>query len=97
MKLLDLKLRIVILWVWAAIAISAHSCMAFVSPGMIEKVLSGELAVSTTMMAFMAFYWLIPLIMAFLTVTLKDRANKLTNRILSIIIAILNITLIRTL
>jgi len=91
MKLLDLKLRMMVLWIWAAIAISAHSCMAFISPGMIEKVLSGELGVGPAMMAFMAFYWLIPLIMAFLTIALKDRANKLTNRVLSIIIVILSL------
>jgi hypothetical protein len=91
MKLLDLKLRMIVLWIWAAIAISAHSCLAVFQPGMIEKVMSGEMAVGPGMMVFMAFFWLIPLIMAFLSTTLKDRANKWTNRILSIIIAILSL------
>ena len=88
MKLLDLKLRMIVLWIWAAIAISAHSCLAFLQPGMIEKVMSGEKAVGPGMMVLMAFSWLIPLIMAFLSIALKDNANKWTNRILGIIIAI---------
>ena len=91
MQILDLKIRMIILWIWAAIAISAHSCLAVFQPGMIEKVISGEMAVGPGMMVFMAFFWLIPLIMAFLSITLKDNANKWTNRILSIIIAILSL------
>ena len=91
MKLLDLKLRMIVLWIWAAIAISAHSCLAFLQSGMIEKVMSGEMVVGPGMMVLMAFFWLIPLIMVFLSTTLKDRANKWTNRILSIIIAILSL------
>ena len=88
MKILDLKIRMIVLWIWAAIAISAHSCLAFLQPGMIEKVMSGEKAVGPGMMVLMAFSWLIPLIMAFLSIALKDNANKWTNRILGIIIAI---------
>ena len=88
MQILDLKLRMIVLWIWAAIAISAHSCLAFLQPGMIEKVMSGEKAVGPGMMVLMAFSWLIPLIMAFLSIALKDNANKWTNRILGIIIAI---------
>ena len=91
MKILDLKIRMIVLWIWAAIAISAHSCLTFLQPGMIEKVISGEMVVGPGMMVFMAFFWLIPLIMAFLSITLKDNANKWTNRILSIIIAILSL------
>jgi len=88
LQILDLKLRMIVLWIWAAIAISAHSCLAFLQPGMIEKVMSGEKAVGPGMMVLMAFSWLIPLIMAFLSIALKDNANKWTNRILGIIIAI---------
>ena len=88
MQILDLKIRMIVLWIWAAIAISAHNCLAVRQPGMIEKVMSGEKAVGPGMMVLMAFSWLIPLIMAFLSIALKDNANKWTNRILGIIIAI---------
>ena len=85
MKLLDLKLRIVVLWVWAAIGMTAALLFVFFKPARLEALMSDIEAIGPSWFIIGPLYGLIPLVMAFLTITLKDRANRLTNRILSII------------
>jgi hypothetical protein len=98
-----LKKRIAMLWILMAVAMSAHSIVLFME--MVEKVelpLEGEvylviipewmmemdLAIELFMMSL---FWLIPLWMAFLSVTLKGSANRWLNMILGIVFTILNI------
>jgi hypothetical protein len=47
--------------------------------------------VGVGMLVFMALFWLVPLIMAVLTVTLYDSANRWTNLILGIVFTLFNI------
>ena len=85
MKLLDLKLRIVVMWVWAAIGMTAALLFVFFKPARLDALMSDIEAIGPSWFISGPLYGLIPLVMAFLTITLKDRANRLTNRILSII------------
>jgi hypothetical protein len=39
---------------------------------------------------FLAFFWLIPFLMAFLTVTLKDKPNRWANIIIGVVFVVLN-------
>jgi len=87
----NLKTRISVLWIWMAVAVSAHSLLFLFEPGAIEKVTSGEMKWGAWMLLFNALFWLIPLVMAFLSVTLKDTANRWANMILGGIFTILNI------
>jgi uncharacterized membrane protein YecN with MAPEG domain len=94
MELLRWKTRIAVLWVFMAVAMSVHSIMAFMEPGMIEEIMSGQIegaALTSGMLVFMGLFWLIPLWLAFLSMTLKGSANRWINFILGIIFTILNL------
>jgi hypothetical protein len=89
MEQLQHRIRIAVLWIFMAVAMSAHSVLAFMEKEMVEEFWAMEMGPG--MMLFMAIFWLVPLIMAFLSVTLKDSANRLVNIILGAIFTILNI------
>ena len=91
MEILALKVRISMLWVFMAMAM--YRCWSCLEPGVVEKILAGEMARFQTpaMLLFAALFWLVPLAMAFLSVTLKDVANRWANIILGIVFTVLNI------
>ncbi len=89
MEILRWKIRISVLWIFMAVAMSAHSVLAFMEPGTMEQI--GEMQISAGMFLFMALFWWVPLVMAVLSVTLKDLADRWTNMILGIVFTALNI------
>jgi hypothetical protein len=91
MEILRWKIRISVLWIFMAVAMSAHAVLSLFEPGIIEQITSGEMQMSALMMLFMSLFWIVPLVMAFLSMTLKDLANRWVNIILSIIFTVLNI------
>jgi hypothetical protein len=89
---LQFKIRISILWIF--IAVAGYRCTAFWDEGILDDILAGEWAEQTTegMLLFMAFFWLIPFLMAFLTITFKqEKTNRWTNIILGVIFVGLNL------
>jgi hypothetical protein len=91
---LTLKVRIAVLWIFMAVAMSAHGVLSFMEPGVIDQIMAGEVegaVMSPAMLLFMAIFWWVPLVMAFLSVTLKDAVNRRVNMVLAIIFTILNI------
>jgi len=94
MESLTLKVRIAVLWLLLAVAMSASMVLGFMEPGIIEEIMAGEIEgwqISAGLLLFFALFWLIPLTMAFLSVTLKDSPNRRTNIILGIIFTVWNI------
>jgi hypothetical protein len=94
METLLLKVRLAVLWIFLAVAMSASMILALMGPGFIEEVMSGEMEgmkISAGLMTFFSLFWLIPLMMAFLSVTLKDGANRKTNLILGLLFVVLYI------
>jgi uncharacterized membrane protein len=89
MEILRWKTRIAVLWIFMAVAMSAHSIFSFMVPELVEEMWGMELGQG--MMLFMALFWLIPLIMAVLSLTLKDSANRWANFVVGIVFTILNI------
>jgi hypothetical protein len=76
----DVMIRISVLWIFYAVANSAHYAMYLFEPGVLQKTLSGETTLSPRGAIMEAFAsWLIPLTMAFLSVTLEDSANRNLN------------------
>jgi hypothetical protein len=76
-------IRISVLWIFFAVANSAHYAMCLSDPGLLQRVLSGEVTLSARGAIGEAFAsWLIPLTMAFLSVTLGDLANRNLNMVL---------------
>jgi len=90
---LILKIRISVLWLFMAVAMSAWMVLYLFESGVIEQIISGEWQISAGTGAFLALalFWLVPLTMAFLSVTLKDFANRRANIILGIVFTGLNI------
>ena len=91
MEKLVWKLRISILWIFLAVSMSAAMILFFMGPGVVEEIIAGEIEgmeISGLVLIVFAFFWIIPLIMAFLTLVLKDTVNRYTNAILGIFFAI---------
>jgi hypothetical protein len=89
-----LKTRLAIFWLIIAIAMSAHSVLAFMEEGMIEEIMTGEvegMEINAGIFLFMAIFWLIPLWMAILTMILKNSLNRSANIILGVVFIGLNV------
>jgi hypothetical protein len=91
METLRWKTRIAVLWVLMAVAMSAHSIMALMESGGFGKIAEEAAAMGPGMLVFMALFWLVPLWLAFVTMTVKGSSNRWTNFVLGIIFTILNI------
>jgi len=85
-----LKIRIAVLWIFMAVAMSAHMELSVLEPGVIEQIMSGKTQIGEGMFLFMTLFWLIPLIMAFLSVTLKDLTNRRANITMGVVATALN-------
>ena len=91
METLLLKIKIAILWIFLAVAMSASMILGLMGPGAIDEIMSGMLEgmrISSGLLLFFSLFWLIPLIMSFLSVTLSDNANRKLNIILGAIFTI---------
>ena len=91
MEILRRKTRIAVLWVFMAVAMSAHGLLVAMVPGGLEKAISEVESMGSGMLVFMALFWLVPLWLAFVSMTLKGSANRWVNFILGIIFTLLNI------
>jgi len=89
MERLTWKIRISVLWLFMAVAMSAHSVLFFMERDVVEQM--WEMQMGVGMLVFMALFWLVPLIMAVLSLTLKDSANRWANIVLGIVFTLLNI------
>ena len=92
MEILTVKGRIAVLWVFGAVAMSAHSVLLITEPGGLEWMISQSEAMgSAAFLLVRALLRWIPLVMAFLSMTLKDSANRWTNMILGVVFTVFNI------
>jgi len=91
METLRWKMRIVVLWVIAAEAYSAHMIMVTIDPVAMKKMLEWGATIDAGGWVFGAIYWLIPLWLAFVTITVKGSSNRWANFVLGIIGTLLNI------
>ena len=91
MESLILKIRISVLWLFMAIAMSAHGVLSFMEPNLVHQLISGEMMIDPIMFFFMSLFWWVPLVMAFLSVTLKDLVNRRLNLVMGAAFTILNI------
>ncbi len=76
------RIRIAILWVFFAVGMSAVVLLILMAPGNLPQIMEGRFGdeeITAGTLIFMALFWLVPLIMAFLTMVLKDRVNRYAN------------------
>lgn len=92
MENLSLKIKIMVLWLIMAIAYSAHMALSIFEPGVVNQIADGKMQIGEGTFIFSVFFaWIIPLTLAFLSLVLKDPANRRTNIILGIVMTVGNI------
>ena len=104
MEALKCKIKISVLWIFFAVSTSGATICLFMEQGFIEKLMIGVFLCQTHsiictslfgerlsegLIVLFALWWLIPLIMSFLTQVLKYSANRWVNLILGIFFALL--------
>ncbi len=95
----DWKIKISVLWLFSAVAFLAHQILALLEPGVIAQIIAGEIEgmkIGPELILLFAILFLVPLIMAFLSLTLKDPINRWANIIVGAVFAALFIGVIVT-
>jgi len=85
----DWKIRVSVLWLIYDVAALAGGLLGIFEPGLLAQfVLTGEvegMKVGPELLLFLAIGLLVPLVMAFLSLTLKDSINRWVNVIVGIV------------
>jgi len=85
----DWKIKIAVLWLIAEVASLASGLLGIFEPDLLAQfVLTGEIEgmkVGPELLLFLAILFLVPLVMAFLSLTLKDSMNRWANIIVGIV------------
>ena len=88
MEILRWKARLSVLWITMAVGTAASMLLRLLIPGVIEEIMAGEIGgmqFSEGMMVVYALFFLIPLVVAILCLTLNGSANRWLNFVLGII------------
>jgi hypothetical protein len=88
----DWKVKISVLWLFASVAFLAHQILVLMEPGIIAQLMAGEAEgqkIGPELILSFAILMLVPLVMAFLSLTLKDSMNRWVNIIVGAAFAIL--------
>jgi hypothetical protein len=88
----DWKIKISVLWLFAAVAFLAHQILVLMEPGIIAQLMAGQAEgqkIGPELILFFAILMLVPLVMAFLSLTLRDSMNRWANIIVGAVFAAL--------
>ena len=85
----DVKIKISVLWLFVIISDLANVIMSLAYPGVMEELIEGTESLGPEIMFVGAIIVLIPLVMAVLTLTMKDSINRWLNIILGIVFTLL--------
>jgi len=88
----DWKIKITVLWLFAAVAFLAHQILVLMEPGIIAQLMAGEAEgqkIGPELILSFAILMLVPMVMAFLSLTMKDSMNRWVNIIVGAIFAAL--------
>ena len=91
MESLKWKIRIAVLWIISAEAMSAHMIMVTIDPVPMEKMMAWGATIDAVGWMFAAIYWLIPFWLAFVALAVNGPSNRWSNFVLGIIATILNL------
>jgi len=88
----DLRIKLAAFWFFIASAMLANTLLYFVVPGVIDELRAGEIVgmqagAELILGMAIAYYWL-PLVMAVLSLSLKDKANRWANIIIGAFYAV---------
>ena len=91
MKTLTLKIQILVLWIFTGASITAEVALYLYENGWIAKIISGDADIGPTDLVIWTCRWLIPFVLAFLTVVLKDRPSRTLNLVFGTIFLVFNV------
>ena len=85
----DWKIKISVLWLFYTVAFLAVMTLGTMEPGVLSQFLDtgeiGGMKIGQELLLFFAVMMLVPLVMAFLSLTLKDSTNRWANVIVGIV------------
>jgi hypothetical protein len=80
------RIKISVLWLFAAIAFLSHQILLLMEPGIISQLMAGVAEgqkITPELILFFAILILVPLAMAYLSLILKDSLNRWVNIVIS--------------
>ena len=90
----DWKIKISVLWLFMTLAALTTSILMLMEPGVLDGIMAGEvlgMQITPEILLIVAIERLVPLVMAFLSLTLKDSINRWANIIVGIVYTALSI------
>ena len=90
----DWKIKISVLWLFKALATLTFTLLMLTEPGVLQGIMAGEILgmkIGPEILLVGAIESLVPLVMSFLALTLRDSINRWANIILGVIYTALNI------
>jgi hypothetical protein len=88
----DLRIKLAAFWFFIAGAMLANTILYFIVPGVIDEIRAGEIvgmrAGAELILGMAIAYFWVPLVMAIVSLTLKDKANRWANIILGAFYAV---------
>ena len=79
----DLKIKLAVFWLFIAVTMLANTILYFVVPGVIDEIRAGEIvgmqAGAELILGMAIAYFWVPLVMAVVTLTLKEKTNRWAN------------------
>ncbi len=91
----DWRIKISVLWLFYAVALTAYMTLAGLQPGVLKEFLDKGtlegLQVTPEVLLLFAIMILTPLVMAFLSLTLRDSVNRWVNVIMGIVFVVIQI------
>jgi len=88
----DWRIKISVLWLFASIAFLAHQIIVLMEPGVIAQLMEGMAEgqkINPGMILFFAILMLVPMVMSFLSLNLKNSLNCWLNIIVGAVFAVL--------
>ena len=86
----DVKIKLSVLWLFGEVTLLTFLVLELLEQGVIQGIIAGDmkgLPLGSETLLFYAVSLLIPLVMAFLSLTLKDSVDRWANIILGVVFA----------
>jgi hypothetical protein len=91
MRILTLKIRILVLWIFTGASITAEVALYLYQNGLIAEIISGDAGIGAAELVIWTCRWLVPFVLAFLTVLLRDKLSRMLNLVFGAIFLVFNI------
>ena len=88
----DVKIKLSVLWLFGEVTLLTFLVLELLEQGVIQGIIAGDmkgLPLGSETLLFYAVSLLIPLVMAFLSLTLKDSMNRRVNIIVGVVYTVL--------